>query len=91
LSNPITTSGLKNGLVSTDHLSGESTQAWVGRHSTSVELTKPGGNTLTTTWTSANGRQSVSTDRAPNETDESFLLRHILDYSDGMVPEPPIP
>jgi hypothetical protein len=91
LSNPISTSGLKSGLVSTNHLSGESTQAWVGRHSTSVELSKPSGNTLKTTWTSANGPQTVSTDRAPNESDESFLLRHILDYSDGMVSEPPIP
>ena len=91
MSNPITTTELKNGPVSTVHQSGESTQAWVGRHSTSVELSRPSGNTLTTTWTSANGRQSVATIRAPNETDESFLLRHILDYSDVMGSEPPIP
>ena len=91
MANPITTSGVRNGPISTTAHSGETTQVWIDRHSTSVESSQPTGNTLKTTWTSASGAQSVSTTRAANESDESFLLRHILDYTGGMVSQPPIP
>jgi hypothetical protein len=91
LSNPITTNEVKNGPLTTTHQNGESTQDWILRHSDSVELSEPTGKTLTTTWTSANGLETIITVREPNETTESFLLRHIVDYTDAMVSKPPIP
>ena len=90
MANDISTSGVKNGPKSTSHDSGETTETWVSRHTIKVQASQPNGQRLTTTWTSANGAQSRATERFPNETDESFLLRHIFDYMDLMAVEPPI-
>jgi len=91
LAHAISTSGLKNGPKSTQCEVGETTPEWVGRHTGTVQGSQPNGQRLTTTWTSANGTQSRATERNPNESDESFLLRHIIEYMDLMAVEPPVP
>lgn len=90
MSNPITTSGTAPE-VSTKCLPGEGPSSWVTRHNAAVQSATPTGNTLSTSWTSVNGRQTVSTTRDPGETDEDFLLRHIHDYLVAMLEEPPVP
>lgn len=89
--NPITTTGVSGGPISTYCGPGESTPKWVGRQSDLVQHAQPSGNKLTTTWSTAIGAKAVSTDRIPGESDLSFLLRHILEYTDAMVVDPPVP
>ena len=89
--NPITTTGLKNGPVSTTRNPGETTPQWETRHAVEVGKGTPSGSKLTTTWTSQHGPQEVVTTRGPGETPEDFLAEHILDMSETMQDEPPIP
>jgi hypothetical protein len=91
VSNPINTTGLSGGDVSTTHKSGQTTRDWVDDHNTAVEGTSPDGDTLKTTWTSAAGAESVTTTRMLDEDDEHFLARHEIDYLTGMVGAPPVP
>ncbi|MEO6711026.1 MAG: hypothetical protein ABI054_06865 [Planctomycetota bacterium] len=70
---------------------GESTTEWVPRHASDVQGATPSGNTLTTTYTSSQGVESVETIRLPNETDAQFLKRHENDYLQTMASNPPIP
>jgi hypothetical protein len=91
VSNPITTSGLTGPDISTSQQSGQSTQDWVVKHSTSLDDAEPDGDKLTTTWTSAAGPEEVSTERLTGETDEHFLARHELAYATSMISAPPVP
>jgi hypothetical protein len=87
---PITTTGTTS-TVSTTKNSGESVSDWVERHDNAVANATPNGDSLTTTYTSANGSESKTTTRLPNETDAAFLARHVTDYLEKMVSTPPIP
>jgi hypothetical protein len=91
MSHPIQTSGLNSGNVSTDHEAGESIPDWIARHDAAVSKSTPSGNTLTTTWTSASGPQSVVTTRQAGESPKEFRLRHQNEYLVLMLEEPPIP
>jgi hypothetical protein len=51
----------------------------------------PDGNKLTTSWTSSAGTEEIVTLRAPGELPAVFLARHLLDMSEAMQSEPPVP
>lgn len=87
---PISTTGTSPTVTTTKN-TGETTAEWVGRHNSNVHATTPNGNTLTTTYTSSQGSESVETIRLPNETDGKFLVRHQNDYLQSMTTKPPIP
>lgn len=88
--NPITTTGLTS-TVSTTQAPGETVSSWVDRHGKAVSSSTPSGNTLTTTYTSAAGSETVTTTRKANETDTELLTRHRADYLLRMLDHPPIP
>ena len=90
MANSIKTTGMTGGTILTTHKSGESVSQWVGRHNNAVEHGTP-GDTLTTTWPSANGDESVTTKREPGESDADFTLRHEAAYSIEMGNSPPVP
>lgn len=89
-SHPISTVGTTP-TVTTTKQSTESTGDWVDRHDKAVEAAAPSGNTLTTTYTSSQGAESVQTTRLENESDAEFRARHQADYLDAMADRPPIP
>ncbi len=91
MNNPITTTGLSGGAINSTKQSGESTAAWVKRHDDQVSDDSPGGNTLTTTWTSAGGPESVVTNRNAGESPKEFRLRHQNEYLVCMFEAPPVP
>ncbi|NUP95940.1 MAG: hypothetical protein HUU28_07230 [Planctomycetaceae bacterium] len=89
-SHPITTTGLASTVTTTQGV-GETVPKWIDRHNTAVAAGTPTGNTLTTTYTSANGTETVTTTRKDGESDAEFLTRHRADYLMRMVDAPPIP
>jgi YD repeat-containing protein len=91
MSHPINTSELNPANVNTEAAQGESVPAWIARHNQLVSDSTPSGNTLTTTWTSASGPQSITTTRRVGESPKEFRLRHQNDYLVLMFEEPPIP
>ena len=93
MSNPITTSGLKNGNQVT-YKGGHSTRDWVRSHNNAITGQEVAGNTLVTTWMSKNGIQTCVSHRGmgpPEQPDSEFILMHIGDYTTDMVAEKPIP
>ena len=90
MAHPVVTTGTVS-TVSTTKRPNESTEAWVTRHNSAVDGATPGGNTLTTSYTSAGGAEVVVTNRINDETDASFLARHEADYVSYMGGAPPIP
>jgi hypothetical protein len=91
MSNPITTTGLDAGDISTEHQSGQSTNDWVGAHNSALDQATPSGKTLTTTWTSLVGRQEVETTRNSGESDALFIARHEAAYMLAMLDATPVP
>lgn len=90
MANFINTAGMTSGNIKTTHKSGESVSEWVGRHNKAVEQGVP-GNTLTTTWPSANGPQTVTSNRDERESNQDFVLRHEASYATVMGSSPPTP
>ncbi len=86
---PITTVGLSTAVTTTQGV-GESVPEWVTRHDEAVAASTPSGNTLTTTYTSANGAESITTQRNEGESDAEFLGRHRVAYLRRMFNSPPI-
>jgi hypothetical protein len=91
VSNPITTTGVAGGPITTTYQSGQTTREWVDTHNAAVGSSTPSGNKLTTTWTSSAGAQEVITNRLQDESDAAFLARHQIDYLTGMTSAPPVP
>lgn len=90
MANSITTTGTTTDPISTQRMAGESTSAWVSRHSDSVQNATPSGNKLTTTWKSAAGDQKKETTRHSGESDADLLQRHVLEYATAMIENPPV-
>jgi hypothetical protein len=91
MANPITTSGLNSGSVSTQHQSAQTTGEWVRSHCESLDSETPAGNTLTTEWTSAGGKEQTVTTRKAGESDATFMARHEAEFATDMTDAPPIP
>jgi hypothetical protein len=87
--NPITTSGLSSGDVSTQHQSGQTTSEWIEEHLENLDAESPAGDTLTTTWTSGAGREQKVTQRQQAESDKDFIQRHRIDFLLSMIEAPP--
>lgn len=77
--------------VATTHENGESVRDWVARHTAAVSAATPNNHKLSTNWPASAGPQTVVTERAPGESNEAFLTRHIDAYLSEMVTNPPIP
>jgi hypothetical protein len=86
----ISTTGVKQGPLDTDYVAPETNAEWRSRHDGAVRNATPDGDTLTTTWVSSSGPQSLETIREPGETDAEFLERHVKDYEERMREEPPL-
>lgn len=95
MSDSITTKADGTTLVTTAHQSGESAGAWGRRHTRALDGESIAGiDELESCWPnpSAPGGECCSTTtRLSGESDESFRVRHELDYAFDMVNCKPIP
>jgi hypothetical protein len=90
MASSITTTGTTTDPVTTTRQPGESTSDWVTRHNGNVANATPSGDKLTTTWKSAGGPQTRTTNRKAGESDGVFQGRHIIEYTTDMIEDPPI-
>jgi hypothetical protein len=91
VANSISTSGTTPQPLTTTHQSGQSVREWVGDHSTALANSTPTGDQLTTTWPSANGTITVTTNRVNDESDATFIASHVNAYLLRMIEDPPVP
>lgn len=90
MASTITTAGTSPDPITTARAPGESVAAWIGNHSAAVlTATLDKSGKLVTTWYSSGTPEETISYRARGETDEQFLERHVLAYTNAMVDNPP--